>query len=367
VKLPSYQDLSKEQDRINGLSLDDSHLVTGPPGTGKTVIALYRASMLQSKRRRVALLMRSKLLTQYTKSAVSELLIDGSVSTYDRWLTDYFWRHHGRQVPSHRPWQYDWGEVLKIVNASPPPPKECPDLIVDEAQDLPKEFFILARLVSTNLTVFADENQRLHDSNSTLDEIRAYGLFAPDHCHTLTRNYRNTREIAALAATFYTGLETGIAEMPARSGDLPVVMRHRNLEATVEFLRNFESSNADLEIGVITPNDSIRERIVRGLGEDTTNPVQSYFRKKGEKAPELDFDSPGIKVINYQSAKGLEFDAVFLPALHEIKDDPAGLNVRMRMYVLASRARNSLFLSYWTASPPPVIAAIPQDLVEVRE
>jgi superfamily I DNA/RNA helicase len=365
MRLPSYQDLSKEQDRINNLALDDSFLVTGPPGTGKTVMALYRASMLQAKRRQVALLMHGRLLTQYTKSAVSELLIDGSVSTYDRWLTDFFWRHHGRSVPSHRPWQYDWGEALRIVNASPPPPKECPDLIVDEGQDLPKEFFVLARLVSKNLTVFADENQRLRDTNSTLDEIRSYGLFSSDHCHALTRNYRNTREIASLAATFYTGLETGVADLPTRSGDLPVVMRHHNLDATVEFVRNFESANSDLEIGVIAPTESIRERIVRSLGDDTINPVQTYFRKRGETPNELEFDSPGIKVINHQSAKGLEFDAVFLPALHEVRD-PASLSVRMRMYVLTSRARDALFLSYWTASPPPIVEAIPSDLVEVR-
>ncbi len=366
MRLPSYQDLSKEQDKINNLPLDDSYLVTGPPGTGKTVMALYRASMLQSKRRPVALLMHGRLLAQYTRSAVSELLIDGSVSTYDRWLTDFFRRNYGRPVPSNRPWDYDWGEALRIVNSSPPPAKERPDLIVDEGQDLPKEFYILARLISKNLTVFADENQRLGESNSTLGDIQAYGQFSSDRCHALTRNYRNTREIASVAATYYTGLKTGIADPPRRSGDLPVVMRHRNLDATVDFIRNFESTSSDLEIGVIAQSDSVRERIVRALGDDTINPVQSYHRKRGVTPPELDFDSPGIKVINFQSAKGLEFDAVFLPAMQDVRD-PESLNARMRMYVLTSRARDSLILSYWTVSPPPIIAGIPNDLVEVRE
>jgi hypothetical protein len=79
MRLPSYEDLSKEQDRINNLPLDGSFLVTGPPGTGKTVMALYRASVLQSKKRHVSLLMHSRLLTKYTTSATEELLIDGSV------------------------------------------------------------------------------------------------------------------------------------------------------------------------------------------------------------------------------------------------------------------------------------------------
>ena len=280
MRLPSYQDLSKEQDRINNLSLDGSYLVTGPPGTGKTVMALYRASMLQSKRRPVKLLMHGRLLKQYTSSAISELLIDGSVSTYDRWLSDFFWKHHHRSVPSNGPWDPDWGEVMRLVNSSPPPPLECPDLIVDEGQDLPKEFYVLARLVSKNLTVFADENQRLRETNSTLDEIRAYGSFGDNEIHVLTRNYRNTREIATLATNFYTGLGSGIADLPSRSGDVPVVVHHTDLDATVEFIRNFESANNDLEIGVMTPNDSIRERVVRALGDDTVNPVQTYYRKK---------------------------------------------------------------------------------------
>ncbi|HWP00627.1 MAG TPA: AAA family ATPase [Methylococcus sp.] len=366
MRLPSYQDLSKEQDRINNLPLDGSYLVTGPPGTGKTVMALYRASMLQSRRRPVKVLMHGRLLAQYTRAAVEELQIDGSVSTYHRWLADYFWSHHRRPVPSHRPFEYDWPEILRIVNRSPAPDVDNPDLIIDEGQDLPKELYVLARLVSRNLTVFADENQRLTESNSTLNDISAYAQFSPEHLYTLRRNYRNTREIAELAATYYTGLESGIAELPTRSGDKPVVVRHRNLDATVEHIRNFESANRDLDIGVIAPNDAIRRRIVESLDGRTVNPVQTYHRKKGVKPPELDFETPGMKVINYQSAKGLEFDAVFLPAMQEMTTTDH-LTFSMRMYVLTSRARNMLFLSYSSREMPPALADIPRSLVEVRE
>jgi Cdc6-like AAA superfamily ATPase len=66
MKLPSYQDLSKEQDRINNLPLEGSYLVTGPPGTGKTVMALYRAQMLSKRNAKAQLLMYSRLLSQYT-------------------------------------------------------------------------------------------------------------------------------------------------------------------------------------------------------------------------------------------------------------------------------------------------------------
>jgi superfamily I DNA/RNA helicase len=352
MRLPGYQDLSKEQDRVNNLPLDDSFLVTGPPGTGKTTVALYRAQMLRDKKRQVALLMYGNLLSQYTDTAVSELRIDGSVHTLNYWLWHFFEDHYRREAPQVVKYQFNWPEVLRIINEEPLPTGPRPDLLVDEGQDLPKEFYTIARVLSARLTVFADENQRVTDSNSTIEEIREYGLYDDDHCHLLTRNYRNTKEIAALAATFYTGLPTGIPKVPARSGDLPVVMRHDNLAA-----------NSDLEIGVLVP-PLVLDRFVRELGNDTVNPVQHYKRKKYERASRLDFDVPGIKVLNYISAKGLEFDAVFLPALQEVGNDPDDLAIRMMMYVMASRARSWLFLSYWSVKPPPLVAQIPEGLVD---
>ena len=46
MKLPSSTDLSEEQNEIYWQPLDSRMLVTGPPGTGKTVMALYRGQMV---------------------------------------------------------------------------------------------------------------------------------------------------------------------------------------------------------------------------------------------------------------------------------------------------------------------------------
>ena len=82
-------------------------------------------------------------------------------------------------------------------------------LVVDEAQDLPEGFFRYAsRHVSRTMTVFADEDQALKDRRSTLAQIKAAaGLADPV---MLTRNHRNTPEVAALANHFHRG------RLPAR-------------------------------------------------------------------------------------------------------------------------------------------------------
>lgn len=364
MRLPSYQDLSREQDRINNLPLDGSFLVTGPPGTGKTVLALYRASMLHKRNERAMLLMYSRLLSQYTQSAIVELGIDGAVETYHRWLASFYRARYGRNAPSVEPYKFDWTAIHKIVATNPPPANSLPYLIVDEGQDLPKEFYLIAQHMARELTVFADENQRLTGSNSTIEEIRTYSGLKTTF--TLTRNYRNTVEIARLAAQFYTGLSTGIPDLPERSGPLPAMLHHDKLHETVDFIARFERNNPDLQIGVLTPNNKVRDKFFNRLKGKTDNPVQCYEGGLGSKVPVLDFGAPGIVVVNHQSAKGLEFDAVFLPELQDVTLEPDRPEFRMQFYVLISRAREQLFLMYSGADEPRILTAFPRDLMEWR-
>jgi hypothetical protein len=71
LELPRFEELSNEQKHAFQLVGDDTYLVTGPPGTGKSVIALFRAASLQriGKGRQPALLTFSKLLTTWTAQA----------------------------------------------------------------------------------------------------------------------------------------------------------------------------------------------------------------------------------------------------------------------------------------------------------
>jgi len=71
VRLPDYSDLSEEQDSIYlDAPMDGTVFVTGPPGTGKTVIAFYRADVLAEKDPdSVTVAMYNRVLNQYTKNA----------------------------------------------------------------------------------------------------------------------------------------------------------------------------------------------------------------------------------------------------------------------------------------------------------
>ncbi|WP_217913075.1 AAA family ATPase [Miltoncostaea marina] len=354
--------MSKEQDRVNNLPLSGSHLVVGPPGTGKTVMALYRAQRLHKLGSKVLVITHSRLLSQYTDAAIQELGIDGVVTTFHSWFSRFYRRKYGTAPPTVEPYVYDWPTVLTRVNADPPTDGEIPYLIIDEGQDVPKEFYVLARLLATNLTVFADENQRITERNSTIKDIQAYGDFG-DRLHKLTRNYRNTYEVAALADTFAANSTTGVAEPPTRRGEKPAMTRFPSLAATVDFIARFERANSDLEIGVFTSTKKVQQQFVNRLSGKTKNSVQAYIGGQGADADLLDFDTPGVKIVNYPSTKGLEFDAVFIPELQGIDGWHKELT-DMQLYVMLSRARESLFLASSGQGEPRIRSRLPEELIE---
>jgi DNA helicase IV len=365
VKLPTFEDLSMEQDGIYNLALDGNYVVSGPPGTGKSVMALYRAQALTFDDRRPTILMFSNLLKQFTDEAARGLGLKGRVETFYRWMDAFWLMHYKESAPrleSDR-WVFDWQEIAVAFGRNPPAKGSLADLIVDEGQDLPKMFYALARWYSRNITVFADENQQLKDEQCTVTEIRR-AIGSVDE-HKLTRNYRNTREIALLAKYFYVGGPTGIPDLPQRRGDRPTLTNHPQLNDVVEQICRYAKAHSDHTIGVACKYSKDQRKLLARLSSlDLPLPVETYIGKDMAQK-RMSFDDAGVKIVNYQSLKGLEFDALFVPQLELVEPDVTSASVRMLFYVVMSRARRELHLSWCgNGSIPPLVADVPDDVLE---
>jgi superfamily I DNA/RNA helicase len=362
VKLPTYQDLSKEQDAINNLPLEGTYLVTGPPGTGKTVMALYRARMISERGERVKLLMHGKLLSQYTRAGVEELEIDGAVTTFHSWMHGWSLENWRKPPPQLAPYVHDWPTIVAMAIKKPPAQGTLPYLLVDEGQDMDDLFYVFARAVARQLTVFADENQRITPHQSTLDEIRE--RIRPDSEMQLTRNYRNTREIAVVAAHFHQGTETGVPELPDRRGPKPVLLAHPRTYESVKQITDYATTFRHQQIGILVPNLNVMTKYLNRLASGLPDGITLQHYQSGGTI-EVDFTEPGVTVINWASVKGLEFDVVFIPELQVVSRDLQDPTFLMLLYVLCSRARERLFFSYSGEGRPQIIELFPLDEMEV--
>lgn len=375
MRFPKITELDREQELIyEGAPREGTILIVGPPGTGKTVIAFHRADYLSKVGQSPRVIMFNKVLRQFASNR-GEVASGVTVQTIYQWLFGW-WRSNmgGANIPcvGGNRWEHDWPAIQlailqKIMGGASADRASWGHLLIDEGQDMPPQMYgalnALMHLMNasctsspTAMTVFADDNQRLQAGrNSTVEQIRqALGLHQDDkNVFTLRKNYRNTFEIARFAAKFYVGLPSGIPDFPEeKRGGLPTVLLGRedsedlNLSLFAARIANFAKARGQ-EIGVFVPNNKIRKkvrnRIAARVGEAIT--VQSYASDdESEKAELLKFDEGGyITVLNYASAKGLEFETVFvIDPLRCKSGNGESLDLKMALYVLCSRGRSGL-------------------------
>lgn len=387
MRMPRYEDLSKEQDAIFMTApMDGAVLVTGPPGTGKTVMAFYRARACKKNRQTPLIIMFNKVLRRFVEQVAVDWRFGGSVDTWHSWIRGWWLRVFGALLPRGRDYDLNWGVVLdRAVRMSAREMERARwgHLIVDEGQDFPRQFYDLANFVVYQasqgqpggngycITVFADENQRITGNNSTIKDIADALNLGEDRQYRLSRNYRNTKQIAKVAAHFYVGLRTGIPDPPEdRSGPLPVLRDCRDLNSTVDYIRRFASNHDDMSIAVFVPTKKIQKTLFNKLAHRLRSArgikVQRYTsseRGVHGDADRLSLDKPGtVTVLCLHSCKGLEFDTVFIPELQMYRYDPAAVtSLKMYLYVMSSRARSNLYYMYSDCDgvAPPVLAYFP--------
>ena len=362
LRLPSLQELSREQVDILNEAVGSRLLVTGPPGSGKTVMALHRAEKLLRANRISKLVTFNRVLTAYVTNAMKRLeLPPESASTYHSWAQKWHEEvFEGRAYPTRNNDRFDidWMAIARTLRQVPE--QENHYLFVDEGQDLPSDFYLVLDLIRpTDLTVFADENQRITGINSTIEEIRTALDIDVDDIIALRKNYRNTRPIAEVAACFHVrGIDTGIPELPDRPGTTPAYHALGDLHAQCKFIARYAKNNPSLEIGVFAKKTQQQEQVFSYLKDDVPDSdIQMYINGDGKygNASALKMGLAGIKVLNDQSAKGTEVDTVFLVDVDRRQNFSRDQEA-MTLFVLCSRARTSLYFLGNTKGLPDALA-----------
>ena len=182
MRLPTYEELAQVEEQLDVLEhpLDQPLFVVGPPGSGKTVLALQRAQM-------AAELITPIIVVTYNRMLRRLLALMKTVAGVEpHTMQSFVWRDYeqrtGQEPPRdlHDRYKYMWPQMLERLGQEQARFNKS-GLVVDEGQDLPEGFFTYAaRHVSQKMTVFADEDQALRNQRTTLGQIKeAAGLDDP--------------------------------------------------------------------------------------------------------------------------------------------------------------------------------------------
>jgi superfamily I DNA/RNA helicase len=342
-----HPDLTPAQrDCLDALPLTGHHVVSGPPGSGKSLLAVHRALHLALTGHPTVLLSRSNLLRQLLGETLQDIAVPGApveAATVHSWIL----RRFGRDAPRTEDGWFDWTALTHRAAATfGVTDAAAPHLAVDEGQDLPPGFYRLARLAAASVTVFADECQRLTETNSTLSEITE-ALGRSTGRVEVAGNHRNTREIASLAEHFRTG--GPVPTMPVRGGSLPAIRHYAGVKALADDIAAMAGAQPRHRVGVIvnslrTAADLIRRLESAGLPHEPQ--IYSSVASSG-RYRDLDLGRPGIVVVHRASAKGLDFDTVVIADTEtDTATDPTAASLRMAYYVMITRARERLVLGW---------------------
>ena len=194
------------------------------------------------------------------------------------------------------------------------------------------------------MSVFADEEQAIGQSRSTLEQIKhAAGLSRPHG--VLTENHRNTPEIARLAEHFHRGRLPAATVVRSGSGELPLLVRSPDTESTVNRIAN-EFRNRAVSVGVVVHRNAtggaVREKL-RGLLPQARVDMYSNHRKNEHS---IDVRTPGITVLNKESVKGQEFDTVFILELDRFVPCTSDADCRAMYMMCYPRSRQAVSLPW---------------------
>lgn len=355
MRLPSFSDLIDEQRNVFMADPDQSILVVGPPGSGKTSVALWKANILAGPDylRRVTVVTKNRLLAALATQISRD---QGSAPVTSTTMHSLVWNHYrtlfNRNLPQVYPYIFNWDQILRDYGEADSVPM-IDHIIVDEGQNLPKEFFVWARCFgASTVSVFADENQSTESGGCHVADLQDAGF---TEMHLLTVNHRNTYEIAELVQSFHQS--SNIPPAPAqrgRSNEAPRIINVNSWEQLAQQIAvRFQNRGGSIGVIVYHVADifTVYDLLRAILPSARVDMYANIAEAQAEYAIRL--RDAGITIISGESAIGLEFDAVYLQDLGRSLPMASAVD-RRRLYMLCARARDTLIL---VDGPNPLTAA----------
>lgn len=315
-------------------TLDRSLVVSGCAGSGKSVIALQKAKRIHAEKG-----------TDYTVIVFTKALCDYmNGGRHELGLNNSFFYH------------WDWKNRRGMPKAD--------YVIVDEAQDFTREeiqeFINSAR---KNIFFFGDTAQSIYGGlKSTLSMREIANMLPSADSVPLYFNYRLPKPIAKVTQTYI-----GVGVDPYRErtyksteNQKPRFIHYSSGEDQIRAIARIIKARNLTDVGILVPHNEAIPKMSQLLNSQGINHEIRYndrddFRNSIDT---LNFNSTNPKLMTYHSAKGLQFETVFLPYVESADSDDS----RKSLYVAMTRTYRNLYVLYSSYVMPSPLSNVPSDL-----
>jgi len=337
--------LDEDQIKVIDAPLDESHLVLGPPGSGKSNLLLLRANYIE--------------LAGHPDLKI--IIFTRELRDFMRSGSDHYSFHHSK-IQTSRSWAY---ELLREHDITPDLPEDfdtsrrllCqelksllrdkrlgkiyPYILLDEVQDyLPEEIDIFLAL-SHHLIAVGDDKQKIYSGSEGLSHLKKH----IGKVYYLQHHYRNGLKICHLAdgiaehtEDYISMASTSNYNETAMPSSVEVYKFNNHDDLLSMLLDNIElqmKAYPNEYIGVLTP----RHRELKKLSDflrDTKLYKDGKIRFQDDSYSGIYEDYP-IIVSTIHNAKGLEFRALNLCYLERVF-----MKKRNMCFTGVTRAKTSL-------------------------
>lgn len=327
-------ELDEDQIRVLMATLDKSCIVSGCAGSGKSVLALIKAQRIQKEKgKNYQIIVFTKALCNYMNSGKKEL-----------GLTNPFYYH------------WHWVNRLNAPHSD--------YIIVDEIQDFSKaeiEQFISS--TNKNFFFFGDTAQSIYQSlkdTIAVDEIRtAIPSAKAAKDWELYKNYRLPLPVARFVQPIGVELPPFIeSTYKSQEKELPKMIKYDSKEMQLEAIHRIIQSNNMDDVAILLPDNETVLRTYHALSKMGGNYEYRYNDKDfRNNVDNLNFDSTNPKVMTYHSAKGLQFETIFIPFIEDFIED--GDSNQKALYVAMTRTYRNLYVLFSGQLPSPLSKIAP--------
>lgn len=338
-------ELDDDQIKILRDTNEKSCLVSGCAGSGKSVLALIKAQRIQKE-----------------KGDNYQIIV------YTKALCNYM--NAGRETLGlHNDFYYHWHWKNRL---------NCPSadyVIVDEIQDFTREEiqeFIKA--TNKNFFFFGDTAQSIYQGLKDTMPVNAINRLFPydkePKNFSLYRNYRLPIPTARVAQ--YIGIDLEAYDertYKSKETAVPKFIRYSSFNEQINSIARILNHGNLSDVGILLPhNDDVRNvsTMLNSLG---INHEVRYTDKEDWKkgVDTLDFRTSNPKVMTYHSAKGLQFEAVFMPGISPLSgDNEKKISEQKALYVAMTRTYRYLYIMYSGVLPKP-LSQVPSNLYSTSE